>query len=72
MKYYLLDFVKFFFPNNQLNNFYIIVALMRRLFSVFPHYFTDNSAVKYLLIKYFIHQCRVIIPTIARMWQKYE
>jgi hypothetical protein len=35
---------------------------MCRLFPNIPHYFTDHSAVKYLIIKYFCHQRRDIIP----------
>jgi hypothetical protein len=35
---------------------------MRRPFSYFSHYFTDNSAVKYLIIKYFFINIGTLFP----------
>ena len=38
-----------------------VVALMCSPFILFPHFFTDNSVVNQIFIKYFIHQYLDII-----------
>ena len=54
----------FFSPNNQLNNFKNIVVLLCRLFYI------DHSAVKYILINYFIHQYGDIISWNSQIMAK--
>jgi hypothetical protein len=48
------------------------VALMRRPFLLFPHYFTDHSAVNLIIIKYLFINGGTLFPAITKFGQKFQ